>query len=291
MKKNVFALPSKFRPVDPNYRMILMSLDGIYRYTLRGILKTNQQENIYLVPNLPLSRAEDKQGLIAKRRFNRSNTLRIMRAGRSDRTKWSSVEVQLCQNLCSTNPDKSLELTLIGCPREYRQESKTRNFVINQFDYSNSLDDFYVINDYYLLHSKIGETFGNTIFEVAEYQLRVVFVFDISWDCGPIEYLNSYYPNSKCLEISNLESVDLSLFSEENIKPPSDMVGIFLETNRNLFMNEHDDLVYPRPSVISSIQYLVSLGRTYNVTLIRISVAIVKEIIRELSIMKYLVKK
>jgi len=52
-EKNVFALPSKFRPVDPNYKMILMSRDGIFRYALRGSFKTNQQETIYLVPNLP----------------------------------------------------------------------------------------------------------------------------------------------------------------------------------------------------------------------------------------------
>jgi len=290
-EKNVFALPSKFRPVDPNYRMILMSLDGIYRYALRGSLKTNQQKNIYLVPNLPLSKLGDKQERIAKRSFNESYTLRIMRAGRSDSTKWSNVEVQFCENLCNINPDRNLELNLIGCPREYRQESKTPNFVINQFDYSKSLDDFYITNDCYLLYSKIGETFGNTLFEAAEYKLRVVFVFDISWDCGPIEYLNSYYPNSKCVEISNLESMDLSLFSEENQKVSSDMAEIFLEINRKLFMHELDEIAYPRPSIISSIQYLVSLGRTYNVTLFRISVAIVKEIIRERTIIKYLVRK
>jgi hypothetical protein len=290
-EKNVFALPSKFRPVDPNYRMILMSLDGIYRYTLRGSFKTNQQKTIYLVPNLPLLKLGDKQKRTDKRRSNESDTLRIMRAGRSDSTKWSNLEVQFCEYICNINPDRNLELNLIGCPSDFRQESKTRNFVINKFDYSTSLDDFYLTNDCYLLYSKIGETFGNTLFEAASYRLRVVFVFDISWDCGPIEYLNSHYPNSKCVEISNLESMDLSLFSEENQKETANMYEIFSEINRKLFMCELDQIVYPRPSIIASIQYLVSLGRTYNVTSFRISVAILKEIIRERTIVKYLVKK
>ena len=291
LEKNVFALPSKFRPVNPNYRMILMSHDGIFRYSMRGSFKRNQQEIIYLVPNIPYWILGDRKRKTAVSNNNDSRTLRIMRAGRADTSKWTGLESELCQNLCKVNPNWNLELSLIGCPRELKQQSESRNFKIKHFEYSTSLEDFYIENDYYLLYSKIGETFGNTIFEALYYNLRVLFLFDISWDCAPIEYLNSYSPNSRSYEISNLETVNLSSFIDDNAKEENNLDDIFLEKNRKFFTFETDELIRPLPSFFRSIQYLFFLGRRYNVPLWKIMIGIIKEILRERNIMKLFWKK
>ena len=67
---------------------------------------------------------------------------------------------------------------------------RTRFGFIGNFPSMNDLGDVYRAADIYLHHSRIGETFGNTLVEAAQAGCLVVCGLDLDWDCAPLETLD-----------------------------------------------------------------------------------------------------
>lgn len=278
-EKNVFALPSKFRPKHPNYRMILLSRDGAYRYALRGAFFQNQQDFALIVPNFINNRKNsfdlNSVSLELESRF------RILRAGRDDPKKWSSYELEFCENLFSNQRKYSALLTLVGCPKQYQRESKNSNLSVSYLNYTLNLEELYRVHNYYLLYSKIGETFGNTLFEAAANNLRVIFIFNLSWDCGPIEYLENYYSNFRIIEISTTKLIDIDKLFEAQIDTSENRIHEINILTEMMLNENYASLEMQIPSLKSSVEYLSGLGRKYGVSWRRILIALTKEFVRE----------
>jgi hypothetical protein len=57
--------------------------------------------------------------------------------------------------------------------------------------YGTPVDQAYRAADVYVHHSRIGETYGNTLVEAATSGCLVVCALDLDWDCAPLETLGS----------------------------------------------------------------------------------------------------
>lgn len=277
IEKNVFALPSKYRPFHKNYRMIVMSKDGAYRYRLRSLLIRNRQEKMLIVPNLPFW---DRNSDSPIKNISDSR-LRILRVGRPDIRKWTNFEVETLEKIFNSSGDVPVKLSLVGAPESMFELVNSRRIEVECIPYTNNVAQHYRTNDLYFHHSRIGETFGNTIFEAAEYGLFIVFVFDLKWDCAPIEYLLDLGIKNQIIEISNY-----LLLNEQSFKSRSDQSfnGItlnFRQKNVDLFEGNFESLEIDVPHLKQAIAYIYSLGRKFQVSIPRIAKSILIEIFRE----------
>jgi hypothetical protein len=289
IEKNVFALPSRFRPKHDNYRMIVMSRDGAYRYSLRSTLVWNRQQMLLVVPNLPLWQFGTEVQELRKIDCKKSG-LRILRVGRPDMKKWTSLEVEKFEQLFGPESPEHVRLSLVGAPSPIVDFANSKKIGIECIPYTKSVNNYYRVNDVYFLYSRIGETFGNTIFEAAEHGMRIVFVFNLKWDCAPIEYLVRLGIESQIFEVSNISKLSHSTFWTEFTHERQRTGLEFERKNADLLLGSYKKLEAKRPGVFESIIYIYSLGSNYHVRLLRVLQALVLEIFRE-SCFKRLIRR
>jgi hypothetical protein len=187
VEKNVFARASRFRPVDQNYFMALMSSDGAYRFALRSLFVSPQGPKKYGHLTVPYFSVMRKDGGAETRR---SNELVFLRIGRPDPIKWSGFERSFVESL-SRSYSGDVRLIRVGFPgvRSFQEEKVGPNLVIQDLPYSSDLSGVYRSADVYLHHSRIGETFGNTLAEAKAAGLPVIMAVELHWDCAGIELL------------------------------------------------------------------------------------------------------
>lgn len=289
IEKNVFALPSRFRPKHKNYRMILMSRDGAYRYTLRSALVWNRQKMIFVVPNLLLKQEEGEISTLRQKNISKSS-LRILRVGRPDMKKWTTLEVEKFEDIFSRDSLEQSRLTLVGAPAPIVYRANSKNIGIDCFPYTRFVGEHYRTNDVYFLYSRIGETFGNTIFEAAEHGMRIVYIFSLKWDCAPIEYLMELGIESKIIEVSKSSKLSDSDFRSEFTNNPPRPSLEFERRNREFFLGNYKNLETKCPGVVEAIFYICNLGFKYDARLVKVVQTLFIEIFRE-SFLKKLIRR
>jgi hypothetical protein len=286
IEKNVFALPSKFRPIHKNYHMVLMSKDGAFRYILRSTMIGNKQEKLLIVPNLPFwfSSSEIEEPYESR---ETKTAIKILRAGRPDTKKWTRVEVEKFIQLFGGREQNLAKLSLVGAPDSIVEFAKSLTTEIECIPYTNSISNYYKSSDTYFLYSRIGETFGNTIFEAVEYGLGVVFVFNLKWDCAPIEYLSELTSKSEIFEISNISKLNRTSFRHKSESRNDGPGSHFRDKNSDLFRGNYKSLEIVRPKFVRSVGYIYKLGRKYQVRFPKIIYVLILEVIRESFLKRY----
>lgn len=186
IEKNVFGVPSRFRPRHPRYLMALMTPGSVARFKIRSLgallrcpqhylLRPNRLRSITFAPNT--------EGVHGK--------YRLLRIGRPDARKWTHFEVSLAERMVELVDVDQVELSLVGAPVELLPiETTHADLTIRCSSYSPDAIDFYGLNDIYLHYSKIGETYGNTLAEAQASGVFVVFVAEPDWDCSPVWFLD-----------------------------------------------------------------------------------------------------
>ena len=269
--------------------MIVMSHDGAFRYSIRGLLKANQQKSLLVVPNLPFM-----QDSLSKDVSNNSShhaaILRILRVGRPDLKKWSNIEIAAFQNIFGNLNSDLAKLTLVGAPDSIIEEAESRRMNIECIPYSKEESQYYNSHDFYFLFSRIGETFGNTIFEALAAGMTVIFVFDLAWDCAPIEYLLKVNGRSHIFELSKVSQISRNTFQQIEYTNIDELFEHLTQSNLNLIFGEYSSLSIKRPGALQSLRYIYTLGRNFQVSFDRICTAILKEVFREKSLTKYIGK-
>ncbi len=191
--QNIFALPFVGRTRGPRYIPAFMSRDGMARHVIRarsaGLVPRRQAA---LLPNPVLHSVVRKESRPPEREGGYGR-VRLLRVGRPDIRKWSTFELDFAKSVAEKNPNTSLELRLVGSPPGLLSEGSKRlpaNLRLDIQPYANDVTPLYATSDVYLHHSRIGETFGNTLFEANRSGLPVVCALDPGWDCAPLEYLS-----------------------------------------------------------------------------------------------------
>jgi hypothetical protein len=190
IEKNVFALPSRWRPDHPRYLMAVLSHDGLDRYAWRSYcarLKPVQQAlvlpNPVLIDDIPAGRVW---------RDSHSGLVKLLRIGRPDPRKWTDFECRWSLELARRHPDRDFHLRLVGAPDAMSNTKLERqNLRVTREPYSEHPADVYAGSDVLVHHSRIGETFGNTLYEAVDAGLGIVCSMSPHWDCAPAEYLRN----------------------------------------------------------------------------------------------------
>lgn len=189
VEKNVFNMPSRYRPIHRDYVMSVNSPEGALRYRLRSAgQKSGKRTRFVVLPNV-VNRVSGDRG-------NRANPseLKFLRVGRPDPRKWSSWEIRFCATIARQRPSMQIQLTLVGSPPGLVSQVKRKlppNFTIKQLSYSADVFELYSQHDAYCHYSRIGETYGNTFAEAQQAGLFVVAAADARWDFAPREFLDS----------------------------------------------------------------------------------------------------
>ena len=191
VEKNVFALPSRHRPVDPGYLHALMSMDGAHRFAWRSAWAgAPPPASFLLLPN-PLMVGV---GVAPSPRVPAAGRIRLLRAGRMDPVKWTTWEQRLAREMASARPGLDVELTLIGVPPGARLDdaSSPPNLTIATREAMPPEDLWraYGQADAYVHHCLIGETYGNTLAEAQAAGCLPVAALAAEWDCAPMEFLD-----------------------------------------------------------------------------------------------------
>lgn len=181
----VFAQPSAYRPRGEQHRTLLLSRDGVDRFVLRS-----RFAGVALPATLGVLGNPMLQPLSAADHLPREDgVLRLLRVGRPDPRKWSRFELDVCAALAARHPGLRFELTLIGAPYD-RPTAPPANLLVTSVPYTRApLAPFYAAADVYLHHSRIGETFGNTVSEAWAAGALVCCGLDPVWDCAPMDFL------------------------------------------------------------------------------------------------------
>lgn len=187
VEKNVFALPSAHRPRHPRYVHGLLSTDGAHRFAWRSAAAGHPAPPTHVIlPNPSLL------GAPAPRVPGADGVVRLLRVGRDDIVKWSTWEQVLAVRMAQARPDVRVELDLVGVPEACRLDGRLpANLVIRRHPMldPDGLRHAYAAADGYVHHSRIGETFGNTLAEAQAAGCFCVAGLDPAWDCGPLEFL------------------------------------------------------------------------------------------------------
>lgn len=284
IEKNVFALPSKFRPTHPKYYLALMSKDGAYRYRIRSFVTgTAVPKNYILLPNPSVLMEQNTDKRVWK---VTNNEYSILRVGRPDPRKWTNFEIDFAKNLASQNKNINFELNLIGSPDNLDVSHRLTNLRINLIPYTRDLKPYYSEADLYLHSSAIGETFGNTIFEAFSYNLPIILALELEWDCAPIEYIGDYLCLGRkrdlikdpMLAISaayfgKLKRLQVQTRGEKDIYNP--------EVGRNAFksilLHELESLKREMPSVIDALGHFGRLRVILNLPKFYLFIAILRD--------------
>lgn len=184
---NVFALPSKWRPEHPLYRMAVLSRDGLYRYAFRSYLNGwKPQARIAVLPNALVHPQVKPKGTLPP-----TKQVRFLRIGRPDPVKWTEFEVKFCNLWAMMHPNADVVLTLVGAPPDLSGGilGTAPNLRVSVIEYTPDPGRLYRTHDVYIHHSAIGETYGNTIDEALAHSLKVIVALDPVWDCGPLDFV------------------------------------------------------------------------------------------------------
>jgi hypothetical protein len=244
------------------------------------MLVRNRQKKLLIVPNLPLLKSTKEIPELLKNNYS-NKVLGILRIGRPDMKKWTALEVDIFVKLFGTQTSEFPKLTLVGAPEPIVEHANSVGMGIECIPYKRSIEGFYKINDVYFLYSRIGETFGNTIFEAALYGMNVIFVFNLKWDCGPIEYLLEFKAESHIFEVSNISQISNSMFQRKNVQNFRKMNDMFLQKNSELILRRYEKLEVERPSFFASVNYIFKLGSKFKVKFSKVLYTVVIEILRE----------
>jgi len=280
LEKNVFALPSKHRPIHPNYHMIVMSKDGAFRYSLRSFFVGNKQKKLIILPNFPWWVKTTLERDLKKSSTNGYELL-VLRAGRPDMNKWTTLEIEIFDRIFESESSNSAKLTLVGAPMQIAEIAKAKKVNIECVDYVKNIEEYYQIYDTYILYSRIGETYGNTIFEAATSGMRIIYIFDLTWDCAPIEYLKEFSIDSYVCEISKVSQITKSTFQNKKTNTQIEFNDKALLENKSLFSGDYGKMKSEIPSFIQSCKYLYEIGLEFQVKRMRILRAIIIELFRE----------
>ena len=260
IEKNTFALPSQFRPNHPNYLMCVMSKDGLYRYALRSrASRTAPVGRAAILPNARLTPAP-YSGLTNQK--STGTPITLLRVGRPDESKWSDWEISYAQALARKNPDRQFELILVGLPATISvAQPLPTNLALRIEDYTPSPWTYYEQADALIHYSRIGETYGNTVFEAAERGLRLVVALEPRWDCAPAEFLDRRVARigtrRQLLNLASISDVlprlSDSVVTSGHPQVPDSYARLLV--SQSLF-----EQAIPIPSATESIRYVLRLG-------------------------------
>jgi hypothetical protein len=187
VEKNIFSLPSRWRPVHPRYLMAVMSLDGLYRYGLRSYAACLPSvERALLLPNPLLPRparatpwADDGVSPVV-----------LLRLGRPDPRKWTTFEMRWARALSRRSPHRQFHLRLVGCPASVQGASSRPPISESRRAVQHESFGLYAKADVLVHHSRIGENVREHAVRGSGgrtgHRLRLA----PRWDCGPLEYFD-----------------------------------------------------------------------------------------------------
>lgn len=184
VEQNVFAQPSRFRR-SKMHRVCFMTGDGVDRFVVRSVVAgIPRPPRLAILPNplvhdIPVSSAHR---LPAQR-------LSFLRIGRPDMRKWTGFEILLVTALARRHPDVHFSLELMGHPELQVAEVTEPNLTLRTTPYGPDVVTALQACDVLLHHSRIGETYGNTLSEAARAGRLVCCALDPIWDCGPMDFL------------------------------------------------------------------------------------------------------
>jgi glycosyltransferase involved in cell wall biosynthesis len=280
IEKNVFALASSHRPIHQNYYMALMSEDGAFRYSLRSAFSLNKsQANYLLVPNPNLKIDLDDNELTLSKM---GNVINLLRVGRPSMLKWTDFEIEFAYRLARQLPFLEVNLHLVGAPKFKNLKNQT-NLKIFLHEYTSDVHQFYSESDVYIHHSRIGETFGNTIFEAASFGLPIVCAYDIAWDCAPIEYLSdSAFHKAPSSILKDPVGAIVSSIILKNTNPSNYSFHEGRIAITELLKFNLSGLSHMTPKPWMALKYLFALNRSLDASRLSFLKAISREFLRAL---------
>ena len=244
-----------------------MSHDGLYRFKIRELLHLKRYHGpILIVPNLQVKQLEyERESSQTHKNLNSYKVFRILRVGRPDINKFSDFEIKFAQELATKLPRMKVILTLVGAPDVITRSigSAPENLEILLRPYGTDIAVQYKNADLYLQYSKIGETFGHTFFEARKSGLASLGVFDLKWDCAPIEYLSEevfFVSRAKALE-NPIDAIETAL--RLKINHISDLE--FLEVNQSLFNRNREALINRKPPLLECLKHLKSCSEILGI--------------------------
>jgi hypothetical protein len=258
VEKNVFALPSPWRPRHPRYVMALMSLDGSHRLRLRSLLGGASRPRTWTHLTNPFD-----PGTTLPSRRDSDVDLHFLRVGRPDLRKWSPFEIAFVRRAAAAHPSLTFRLTLVGVPEEMTPVGLPPNVDLVALPYlrRSQLYDYYARAHVYLHHSRIGETYGNTLAEAAMSGAQIVFGSEPHWDCAPVEFIPPGSvvgtPRHLCRSAPDLVRQLLQMPS-----PPVRTMcdGGTLITTLLTLAEEPTHTALPEPRLRDSLRYVLHLG-------------------------------
>lgn len=204
-EKNVFNLPSKFRPVHSRYIMQCTSEEGLHRWVLRSLLLwKSRSTRCRVLPNLIDTSRTSGLDSLSRRRWARATSeppgngfsadsmplLRFYRQGRPARGKWSTFEpvfVSRCRELGSSE----IQALARGVPDSLKSSYEDAGFTVKEFDSSREvLEADFDNSDVYLHSSIIGETLGVSILEAYRRGLFLVLGAEPYKEAGYLDYIS-----------------------------------------------------------------------------------------------------
>lgn len=204
-EKNVFNLPSKFRPIHSRYIMQCTSEEGLHRWALRSLLVWKSRSiRCRVLPNLIEASRISDLGKSSGRRWDKwtseppgnrfpedsSPPLRFYRQGRPVRGKWSTFEpvfVSRCRELGSAE----IQALARGVPDSLKPSYEDAGFTVKEFDSSREvLEADFDNSDVYLHSSIMGETLGVSILDAYRRGLFLVLGAEPYKEAGYLDYIS-----------------------------------------------------------------------------------------------------
>lgn len=186
VEQNVFAQPSGFRR-SKRHRMCVLTEDGVDRFVVRSRMAgTAPPPRVGILPNALI---HDIRPDATHR--PPSEHVRFLRIGRPDMRKWTGFEILLVTALARRHPDIQFDLELMGHPEPRVSDVTEPNLALRTTPYGPDVGAALQACDVLLHHSRIGETYGNTLSEAARAGRLVCCALDPVWDCGPTDFLNT----------------------------------------------------------------------------------------------------
>ena len=279
IEKNVFALASIHRPVHENYHMALMSEDGAFRYSLRSFFSLSKPQAKYLLvpnPNLKFDLEENELTL-----NKMANVINLLRIGRPSMLKWSKFEIEFASKLARQIPSLKVNLHLVGAPEELYYPNSQKNLEIIFHKYNSDISHFYSQSDLYIHHSRIGETFGNTIFEASSFGLPIICAYDPAWDCASVEYLSdSAFQKTPSSLLKNPSSAIVSSIILKNTNPSNHSFREGRNAITEILKLNLSGLTRVTPKLWIGLRYLFALRDNLDASRFSILKAIFREFMR-----------
>ncbi|MEJ2578685.1 MAG: hypothetical protein P8Z68_06250, partial [Kineosporiaceae bacterium] len=134
------------------------------------------------------------------------------------------------------------------------------NLRVEFWDYAADVSDLYSWSDLYLHHSRIGETYGNTLLEAALSGVPVACALDPSWDCAPLEFLGEGNVLATPAALLRKPETVLDLVGADPVCPRRDLgADIFVE--RVLSAAADPGRLTSAPSLAEALRYLADTAQ------------------------------